>query len=471
MTAIQVRFLSHRFHATPWGRHVNEGVPEWPPSPYRFLRALYDSWKRKNAEIPEPAVRAVFEKLASEAPRFALPPAVVSHTRSYLSNNTEDPNDKSLIFDGFVAFDPDAACYLHWPGVSLSPEERRILEKLLRSLNYLGRSESWVDAQVCDAVPDCQVQCLPVSANMSDAAVVPVACAEPPQCYDERRSWMDALTYTTAELLKDRRSAPPAMRFVSYARPSHALMSHVPRRPQRTMPNVGLVILSLDGPVLPLATATIEIAEQIRVRLMGIHKRITGDPSRVSPKFSGKDKSGKPLTGHEHLFMHPLANSKGRIDRILLYTRAAGGFDNQEVRAILGLRSLYQLDRDHSVRCVVTWKGSVGDPAVRPQANRVISKTPFVTVRHWRQGRGSPEEFLREELRRECRFHGLPEVADIEMLPQAPGLFEWIEFRRNRKGDPPRPGYGFKLRFSEAVAAPFSLGYGCHFGLGQFGPE
>ena len=57
------------------------------------------------------------------------------------------------------------------------------------------------------------------------------------------------------------------------------------------------------------------------------------------------------------------------------------------------------------------------------------------------------------------------------MLAGSPGLFEWVEFRRNRKDDAPRPGYGFRLEFDEPVPAPFSLGYGCHYGLGQFAAE
>ena len=57
------------------------------------------------------------------------------------------------------------------------------------------------------------------------------------------------------------------------------------------------------------------------------------------------------------------------------------------------------------------------------------------------------------------------------MLPGSPGLFEWVEFRRNRKDDTPRPGYGFCLEFDEPVPVPFSLGYGCHYGLGQFAAE
>ena len=48
---IKLRFPGGRYHATPWGRHVNEGAVEWPPSPYRLVRALYDAWKRKPARV------------------------------------------------------------------------------------------------------------------------------------------------------------------------------------------------------------------------------------------------------------------------------------------------------------------------------------------------------------------------------------------------------------------------------------
>src|SRR5271169_5311003 len=98
MTTIRLVFPSGRFHATPWGRHVNEGVPEWPPSPYRLLRGLYDAWKRKRAEWPESRVRPLLALLASAPPCFLLPPATASHTRSFLSENTEDTNDRKLIF-------------------------------------------------------------------------------------------------------------------------------------------------------------------------------------------------------------------------------------------------------------------------------------------------------------------------------------------------------------------------------------
>jgi len=51
-----------------------------------------------------------------------------------------------------------------------------------------------------------------------------------------------------------------------------------------------------------------------------------------------------------------------------------------------------------------------------------------------------------------------------------PGLFDVVEYRRNRKEDPVRPGYALKLTFAEPVLAPFAIGYAAHFGLGQFRP-
>jgi hypothetical protein len=43
-----------------------------------------------------------------------------------------------------------------------------------------------------------------------------------------------------------------------------------------------------------------------------------------------------------------------------------------------------------------------------------------------------------------------------------------MEFRRNRKDDRVRSGYGVRIEFSERVPEALALGYGCHFGLGQF---
>jgi CRISPR-associated protein Csb2 len=49
-----------------------------------------------------------------------------------------------------------------------------------------------------------------------------------------------------------------------------------------------------------------------------------------------------------------------------------------------------------------------------------------------------------------------------------PEPFHVTEYRRNRKDEPVRPAYSLRLTFEAEVRTPFAIGYGAHFGLGQF---
>src|SRR5207302_7943257 len=93
---LKLTFPAGRYHATAWGRHVNEGVPEWPPSPYRLIRALYDAWKRRRPDWEPSRVERILTALGSSSPVYRLPAATSSHTRSFLSKNEEDPQSKTL---------------------------------------------------------------------------------------------------------------------------------------------------------------------------------------------------------------------------------------------------------------------------------------------------------------------------------------------------------------------------------------
>jgi CRISPR-associated protein Csb2 len=475
MIAVRLHFPAGRYHANPWGRHVNEGAAEWPPSPYRLLRALYDVWKRKRPDIPEPEIADALGALAATLPHFRLPPAVPSHTRSYLSSNRTDPSKKSLIFDAFLAVDrgnantPPEACWIVWPEITLAPRPRALLERLFRDLNYLGRSESWIEADLLDCCPEGGLLCRPLQDPDASGEFVSVACAAPPSEYEGH--WLDALTASTTDVLKSRRNAPPLLRMVRYLMPPGAVLADPPEvRPPDPRKEQAL-ILSLDSPVLPLVTATIEVAEQVRVRLMGAHRRLMGgDETKVSPLFSGKHGGVKRLD-HGHVFILPLRSDKlpNRIDRILLLSRRKP-FTHDELEAARGVRELWQEKNRPKVRCVVSWQGGLHHPAGRT-AQTVVSSTPFVTVRHLRKGR-DPERFFEEEIRRECRNLGYEEPVRIERRDVIPGSpFAPVEYRRNRKQDPPRPGYSFRLTFAQPEPTPLSLGYACHFGLGQFVAE
>jgi CRISPR-associated protein Csb2 len=227
------------------------------------------------------------------------------------------------------------------------------------------------------------------------------------------------------------------------------------------------VTLGLDATVLPLVTSAVEVAEQIRVRLMGAHKRRQGgDESKVSPLFSGKNEDGGKRLDHGHVYILPLGNKDGRTDRVLILSRLKP-FAEDELDAVRGVRELWQRDGRPAVRCIVTWQGDLASPEQFRAARTVRSSTPFVPPRNWRKGR-DPEKFVADEVRRECRNHGIEaNVSGVEHI-EMPPPFHVTEYRRNRKDDPVRQGYSLRLTFETDVKAPFAIGYGAHFGLGQF---
>lgn len=475
MLVIELTFPAGRYHATPWGRHVNEGEAEWPPSPYRLVRAVFDVWKRKRPDWHPSRVEPIFGALASSPPRFVLPGAAVAHTRSFLSKNTENPSDRTLVFDAFAAVSPRAPLLMGWPELDLPQTAQADLDELLSTLNYLGRSESWVSARVLPGIGSVRWNCEPAASASVSGQPVNVACAISSAEYARARnggegSWLEALAYSTADLLRDRRSDPPAIRYVEYLRPADCFSSQ-PTPYTRPQPPVHGVVYELESKVLPQSTSALEIAERVRTKLMGIHKTLAGGPERVSCRFSGKDADGRPLAGHRHMFVLPAdRDCDGYLDQLLVVCREP--FDHLELIALDRLESLWQPDGKPDIRCVPVRWGTFHQ-LLKP-ALKVASRTPFVPTRHYRRGRGSWAEWIGREIGLECERHGLPKPVRVSRLDQC-GLrggrsYRWIEFRRNRKGDSGGMGFGFDLEFAEPVSAPFALGYGCHFGLGQFWP-
>jgi len=484
MLVIELTFSTGRFHATPWGRNVNEAVPEWPPSPYRLIRSLFDAWKRKRPQWDEARTRPIFEVLASEPPLFRLPPAGASHTRSYLSENKEDPQAKKLVFDGFVTLPPAVPLLIGWPDATLDEGQRADLNDLLAVMNYFGRSESWVTARLLNGVSSVDWNCLPAVLPRGASALEPVrvACVVPPAEFNgQGDKWLEALTWTTSRLIDERRSEPPALRYVDYLRPARCFdVAPVTRQTAREVCVQG-VLYALESKVPAPVTQTLEVAERVRRKLMGIHARIMGDPARVSQKFSGKDGAGKPLAGHRHAYILPLdRDGDGWLDHLVIAAREP--LDRIERLALDRLESVWQAGGKPDIRFTPIHWGTL--PDLFPVATRLVSATPFVPPRHYRKGRGDFAEWLAAEVRREAINHGFPPPVRVALLrgPGARGQglgardhqgsgargIRWLEFRRNRKDDPAQIGYGFEIEFAQPVTGPVALGYGAHFGLGQF---
>ena len=491
MTVIELRFLAGRYHSTPWGRHVNEGQAEWPPSPLRLLRALYDTWRRKHPDWPAPRVEPLFAALAVP-PRFRLPPVAFAHTRSYLPTNKPDANDRKLVFDAFAVVHPGHPVLLGWPDLTLPHGLRADLTELLAGLNYLGRSESWVAATLLPQTPDADLHwnAVPQRPCASGSDRLTVACALPPSALapgsrrgvlaakagqagepDAGSDWLRALGFSTRGTLQGRLSDPVVLDWQDYALTGPAHAPELDAEPGTSAGQVTAVLFALESKVLPQVTATIEIAERVRAKLMGIHKAIQGSPAQVSPRFTGKDAAGQPLHGHRHSFLFPLDRDRdGRLDHLLVLCRTP--YTESELLAFDRLNRLWQPDGRPDIRCVPLKFGTQAE--LLPMATTFESATPFLPTHHHRHGRGEFGYWLKSELLRECAQTGLPTPDSVEPLPglTLPGghRYYWLDYRRSRRGEPARPGYGFRLQFPAPVAGPFALGHAAHFGLGLFVP-
>ena len=80
MIAIGIRFVAGGYHARPWGVFGRDGIPEWPPSPYRLLRALIAAWKYNLPDIREDVVFSIVRQMAS-ATSGVYPAAGISRAR------------------------------------------------------------------------------------------------------------------------------------------------------------------------------------------------------------------------------------------------------------------------------------------------------------------------------------------------------------------------------------------------------
>jgi|RhiMetdeSRZDD1v2_1073273.scaffolds.fasta_scaffold36157_3 CRISPR-associated protein Csb2 len=378
-----------------------------------------------------------------------------------------------------------------WPDVLLEPQAEVDLNELLSLINFFGRSESWVRARVLSGITDVAWNCFPAADAPEgvEFEITRVACPTSLSTYNARPyetiptrtgkrkksetmqlPWLAALAWTIDDLLSSLRSDPPAFQRVPYGRSVHCFEVTPARRDvHHEMPSYG-VLYALESKALPQVTSTLEIAERVRTTLMGIHKRIVGDPAHISAKFSGKE-AGKPMVGHRHAYILPVDQDRdGWLDHLLIYCRES--FNQSERLALDQLNSLWQPDGKPDIRCTLLIWGKTGE-LFKP-APKVSSVTPFVPPRHYRRGRGEFGDWLIEEVRRECSYHGLPHPIQVNFIPKLSGKsgrdFRWLEFRRNRQGDRAQIGYGFEMEFAQPVPGPIALGYGCHFGLGLFMP-
>jgi CRISPR-associated protein Csb2 len=509
---------------------VNEGQIEWPPSPWRILRALIASGFTKHGwnEIPLLAAQ-LFEKLAVSLPSYRLPAGCAAHSRHYMPiGSLEKGREKTtLVFDTFADVG-DGTLDIHWD-CDLTDEECQELSRLSECLGYLGRSESWVDAEMLanDVLLPDDFHAFPHKEGLRPGhqwEQVSLMAAIPPAEYT---AWRCSITddilaqfplpegkkKPSAKLLEDREKAiaaypvrlldclmkdtawwkqyrwsqPLGSQRVLYWRRSDGLKVGVPQtirphvmRPVTTM-LLALTTSSGNNSALPPCRRTLPQAELFHRAIVG---RVAKGRLVDCPELTGRDEQGKPLKHcHRHAHIFPLdLDGDGHLDHIVIY--APMGLEELAQRAIRTLRRTWTKGVVGELQVAVAGSGDLDILRLLPKpldrrieqllgpsgGSRVwISLTPFVPPRHLKH-RGA--NTLIGQINGELASRGLPTAERVDELPSSAETIALRHFVRCRQwGGVPPPvdiGYAFRLQFAEPINGPMTLGYASHFGLGLF---
>lgn len=529
-TTLQLRFPAGKYHATPWNSHVNEGHVEWPPSPWRLLRALIAAgfatlWP--DGVAPDVAI-ALIERLAGVAPRYVLPPVAAGHTRHYMPLGVfkDGRENTTLVLDAFLHVG-DGVVEVSWP-VELPAPEQALLAALAANLAYLGRAESWVEARLVSE-PDPELvgsPCWPSRAGASPTGAEWEQVALPAPLDPERyATWQVAqlaaiesdprwqapagkkptpaqnkkrqaalgaipadlwacLTRDTAKLQEQGWGQPPGSERLLYWRSTKAVSMTLPPAPRRLRTqDATCVLLALSYPsgnrsALPGVVRTLPQAELLHQA--AISRLAGGAASATGLELIGKDLDGSPLRGNQHAHVLPLdLDGDNHLDHILVW--APGGLSDEAVSALRRTRETWSKGTDTELHLAVAAVGHLDDllRLAAPYAdamNRTVAAskvwetaTPFVPPRFLKP-RGANS--VTGQIAAELQARGLPEPTDIRLWDREraldKGFRHFVRERRGNRRPPPQDlWFGFEVEFAEPVTGPICIGYASHFGLGR----
>lgn len=419
MPTLLLRFPGRRYHATPWGHHVNEGLVEWPPSPWRVLRALISvGYTKLGWRAVPPEGRELFLALAERLPRYRLPPATAAHSRHYMpigALRKDGVENTTMVFDTWAQID-EGALTIDWE-VELSPVQNGCLGSLVERLGYLGRSESAVDGELLsegasvppglDVLP-CDGATRPGRDWIQVPLLAPEQSAEYARWLIQQRAPTDeepsgevdtdarptektrrkpkkkmtrraqaadpppdiigCLELETSWLQRHGWNQPPGTRRVLYWRPANALEVGAPvRRSARKMvAPVDAMLLALATPsgnphALPSIRRTLPQAELLHRALVS---HAAGQPSPPAVLI-GKSVDGAPLGGHRHAHLLPLdLDEDGFLDHVLIW--APMGLDGAAQEAVRSLRRTFTKGGVGELRVALAGAGSLRDLASLP---------------------------------------------------------------------------------------------------------
>jgi CRISPR-associated protein Csb2 len=497
---LRQEFPLGRFHATPWRVNpFDDPHGEWPPSPWRLVRAITARWYQWARETEGEPDLAQLEKLqralCKSTYAFHLPPNARKGTPLRQYHPTDfgwQPAQKkkagrreygrSLVQDKYHCVPPEDPVWWFIEGDDWVDELQVVLARCLERMTYFGRAETSTRIRVAGAADEIpEANC--TLADRRTAGAVPVLSP----LKDARREDLERTT-DNPEAVK--RSVPPGAQWLYAVRPARPAS-----RERRCVPehriDCHLMQFAIGWNVAPEPRAMVRLTSRFRgavlrelLRLKSGHAstnwtRASREVREAVADMTGKDANGDALEGHRHTEF--LAWCEDDQPTRLLVWRGSRAFDADEQEAIL-LASARDVswaaagaDCDEwKVRLVPLDRAVPPPPGFGGQASKVWeSVTPYVPPRHHLRGCKEREgESMAEQIRREVQGRELAQDVRVDLV----GTPQWVSVHVPRReanrrafiGD--RRGQMVRLRFTTPVVGPIRLGHSSSFGLGLFRP-
>lgn len=502
-----------RFHATRWNQNPFEDLHgEWPPSPYRLLRALLARWfqyARETDDHDDALRNRLLQKLADQPPEFYLPPLTSTGvplkqyqptdfdwTSAGANESAYMKHSRNLALDRYRALPVDEPIIWHWNKLALGVEELVLLDRLLARVMYFGRNDSYCRFNRLEQFPP-GLKANTVLQLTDDGSMAPVLIPTPGQPLDFK-----VLLANTDDKLLSKRPIPPNTMWC-YARlpeserarsqeygTRHQLELFLPK-------NIQCVQFAVGGHVFPPLAKWLKIAEQFRGSVL---KQLSLELSNEEHTFymklppekrsevaliSGKDATGTPLKGHGHAYFLIFPDQSRKPTRLVVWRKTP--FTQLELKALFNA-TYRSIIWDHGTPEWALRVAPLTTETTIPMnflgsAREWCSVTPFVPPQNRRRFRKNsklrrgetPDRLLAKLL----TANGRPEPIQIELLDKENSV-EWVnlhetkerrQYREKTKTPWSRPGYRFRIRFDSPVAGPLIVGDSAHFGCGLFAPS
>ncbi len=490
---IEQVFWTGRFHATRWRQSPFEDrYGEWPPSPWRLLRALAARWfqyVRETGDGDEQKRQRLLSKLAARTPEYHLPdfawrgPALKQYQP--IEVGWSDPSKKAagvkehattLAADTFWCVPPRNPVIWAWPQLELAEEERQLLAQLLTRIHYFGRAESHCRMGLLECGPEnFQVNCRLETVDSGGGVPVLGTIAG----MELREEVL--LSPTDAKLLKNA-GVPPGTAWQYAKLPRLPTEQHNPA--VRHICPAHFVQFAVGGRVYPQLKDWARLTGRVRAAAI---KELCKDHHLHDPEwnqrfalFSGKDATGAPLMGHAHPYFALWPEDSGSPTRLIVWRRPHP-FEQPEIEA---LWSAVEREFGWGVEAWRVRLVPLPSPTPVPQelngiARTWASVTPFVPppqrFRFRKNGKERNGESPERLLGKLVVAAGLPAPISIEIIRG--GEPEWVNLHLTRerriqcqRTRTPfvRPGFFMRLTFPESVVGPMAFGDSCHFGMGLF---